>query len=102
MHTTAKSAIIESFKYRDIVFSLLVNAANHQLPLFNAGSVPNDPWFSSHSNHFIFNGMQLVAPFGNTSEIYPDGDFGAGLVVFNQLSADGWTRITALGVQQRS
>jgi hypothetical protein len=46
--------------------------------------------------------MQLVAPFGNTSEIYPDGDFGAGLVVFNQLSADGWTRITALGVQQRN
>jgi hypothetical protein len=46
--------------------------------------------------------MHLVAPFRNTSEIYPDGDFGAGLVVFNQLLAGGWTRVTALDVQQRS
>jgi hypothetical protein len=46
--------------------------------------------------------MHLAAPFGNTSEIYPDGDFGAGLVVFNQLPADDWTRVTALEVQQRS
>ena len=62
--------------------------------------MPNDPRCSSHSNHCIFNGMHLVAPFRNTSEIYPDGDFGAGLVVFNQLSADDWTRVTALGVQK--
>jgi hypothetical protein len=44
--------------------------------------------------------MHLVAPFRNTSEIYPSGDFGAGLVVFNQLLADDWTRVTALGVQK--
>jgi hypothetical protein len=44
--------------------------------------------------------MHLALPFGNTRKIYPDGDFGAGLVVFNQLSADGWTRVTALGVQK--
>jgi len=44
--------------------------------------------------------MHLAAPFRNTCEIYLDGDFGAGLVVFNQLSAGGWTRVTALGVQK--
>jgi len=44
--------------------------------------------------------MQVVALFGSASEIYPDGDFGAGLVVFNQLSTDDWTRVTALGVQK--
>ena len=46
--------------------------------------------------------MHLVAPFGNTSEIYSDGDFGPGPVVFNQLSADDWTSVTGLNVQQRS
>ena len=44
--------------------------------------------------------MHLAATFGDISEIYPDGDFGAGLVVFNQLSADDWTKVTALGVQK--
>jgi len=102
MHTTAKSAIIESFKYRDIVFSLLTKTILHKPHLFNAGVVPNDPRFSSHPNHFIFSGMHLAAPFRNTCEIYPDGDFEAGLVVFNQLSAGGWTRVAALDVQQRS
>ena len=46
--------------------------------------------------------MHLAVPFGNTRKIYPDGDFGAGLVVFNQLSADDWTRVIAHGVQKCS
>jgi hypothetical protein len=102
MHTTAKSATIESFKYRDIVFSLLAKTILQKLHLFNAGVVPNDLGFWRHPNHLIFSGMHMAAPICHTIKICPDGDFGPGLVVFNRLWADNWTRVTALDVQYRS
>jgi hypothetical protein len=87
MHTTARRAINESFKYRDIVFSFLVKAISHEPHLHNAEVVPNDLCFWGCSNNIIFNGIHVVGPTRNSGGIRTNGDFRAVLVVFNQQSA---------------
>ena len=87
MHMTAKSAIIEDFKYRVIPFPFLENPNKSNRTLLMQEPYQTMRLPAHFPSHFIFNGIRAGGLTRTLIELVIDGEFGAPLVVFNQPPA---------------